>query len=278
MLSISRMSLAAALLAAAGVAAFAQAPQSQQPAEAKVQSEAVEVIDTVPCPPSHSLLDPGATPLMYQIWLGPSYASIAAGDSGWGFAYGGALGYTLGGGWQLYGSIGLNHALGSTDVAGTIGIQHFPTAPGAPGLGSTTLAVYWDQFTNTDQDEYLHSIRLQAGYAISPSLEVGVTGAISTSGGQDVPQVTPITSVMGVFPGESGAGGYARYMTGPWSLQSVIGWLNATDSAIFGFSARRALTANCGFNIHIATGEDVDFTSLLAFDVRTGGFRTEGHQ
>ncbi len=271
MLTMRCVSLAAALLAAAGVPIMAQGLQKaggQQPVQAQVQAEPVQVANSGLCQAVDPCLAACATPLMYQIWFGPTYASAAVGDSAWGFAEGGSLGYRLGAGLQLYGGIGFNHAGGSTDILGTIGIQRLADPAGATLHDRMSLAVYWDQFVNTDADEYLHGFRFEVGYALSPNYTVGAIGAVSTSGGQDVTQITPIGAALGTFPGESGAAGYASYHIGPWSAMLTIGYSNGNESAIYGGSVRRELTPTTGVTFGAAAGEDVDFVSALAFDYR----------
>lgn len=108
---------------------------------------------------------------------GASYYSVP-GESLFGAAYGIDFAYELTGDWGLVVSGNLNSVSHGTQFVGSLGAVKLPDFYGNEWHDPFSFSFFFDQFTDSRVDTfggslYLNGFRLQTGYALNESLEVG---------------------------------------------------------------------------------------------------------
>ena len=166
--------------------------------------------------------------------VGTSYYSVP-GESLFGAAYGLDFAYQLTEDWGFVASGNFNSVSHGTQVVGSLGAVKLPDLYGYEWHDPFSFSFFFDQFTDSRVDTfggslYLNGIRLQAGYALSETLEVGAIFSTPTHADDDVkflfvnfPNSLPMP---GIVETSDSISGYAAGNMGELQWSTSLGYRN----------------------------------------------------
>lgn len=166
--------------------------------------------------------------------VGTSYYNVP-GESLFGAAYGLDFAYQLTDDWGLVASGNFNSVSHGTQFVGSLGTVKLPDLYGYEWYDPFSFSFFFDQFTDSRVDTfggnlYLNGIRLQAGYALSETLEVGAIFSTPTHADDDVkflfvnfPNSLPMP---GIVETSNSISGYAAGNMGELQWSTSLGYRN----------------------------------------------------
>lgn len=204
------------------------------------------------------------------VWVAPTYVSSVF-DTQFGVGEGAVIGYRLSEAIGLYAGIGFNHHEQSTQVLGTLGLQKFGNPEGVGLLERTTVWMFWDQGADTEGGDgaSAHQLRFNVGWVSSNEMEVGMTFSFAI----EEPtrhMLTPLGGQFNMSAGNSIVGPYVRMPVGVFDVTGILGFSEATDSAVVGLGAEAPLTDTSNLFIEAKSGGDDVYSLSLGYKVGFG--------
>ena len=182
--------------------------------------------------------------------VGTSYYSVP-GESLFGAGYGLDFAYQLTEDWGFVASGNFNSVSQGTQFVGSLGTVKLPDLYGYEWQDPFSFSFFFDQFTDSrvdtfGSDLYLNGVRLQIGYALSESLEVGAIFSAPTHDDDNVkflfvnfPNSLPTP---GIIEMSESVSGYASGCMGDYQWGASAGYRDDPGTFTLSGNVRRPIT------------------------------------